>query len=121
MVSVCSEIHAVHVSSECSLSRTICGIDGQKLIPGSHLSALVNSVGSLDLHQLCVHLWCGIHPACPERHRNGVANEPLIVTLNSGPFHRDVADSTCQKSIVVAVTGWERIRGRDPGSSVAAS
>lgn len=60
VVSVCSEIHAVHVSSECSLSRIICGIDVQKVIPGSHPSALVNSVGSLDSYRLRVHLWCGI-------------------------------------------------------------
>ena len=54
-----------------------------------------------------------------ERHRNGVANEPLAVTLNSGPFHRDLGDVSCQENIAVAAAGWERVRERDPGSSVA--
>lgn len=120
VVSVFSEIHAVHVSFECYLSCTICGIDMQKLIPGSHLSALLNSVGSVDWHHLRVHLWgVGSSYLSRERHRNGVAIGPLAVTLNSGPFHRDTGDSSCQQSIAVAVAGWERVRERDPGSSVA--
>lgn len=56
-----------------------------------------------------------------ERNRNGVANEPSAVTLNSGPFRRDLGDSFCQEGIAVAVAGWERIRERGPGSSVVVS
>lgn len=43
------------------------------------------------------------------------------MTLSSDRFHRDLGDSSCLESIVVAVAGWENIRERDPGSSVATS
>lgn len=56
-----------------------------------------------------------------ERHRNGVGNEPSAVTLNSGPFLRDLGDSFCQEGTAVAVAVWERTRGRGPGSSVDVS
>lgn len=38
----------------------VCNMDVQKLIPGSHLSSLVSSAGSLGSLYLCVHLWCVI-------------------------------------------------------------
>lgn len=94
----------------------------QKSMPGSHLSALVRSVGGLLTRTSCVCLsGVGSSYLSRERHRNGVSNEPLTVTLNSGPFQRELGDSCCQESIAVAVAGWERIRERHPASPVATS